>query len=148
MIFALVSQFKVYSQTYASLQFSIVSYFCFKCASAFKQEKALVAFSLIVKTDGSFAALIPTFAVDHNNVVWVLGEPLSHAVRELQHLLETRHVVVVDHDALHAVVEVVRLVRPLAAEVVQLVPAQGNHGSIIQQRYVDIVYATQLFALF
>ena len=114
----------------------------------FKQEKALVAFSMIVKPDGSFAALIPTFAVDHNNVVWVLGEPLSHAVRELQHLLETRHVVVVDHDALHAVVEVVRLVRPLAAEVVQLVPAQGNHGSIIQQRYVDIVYATQLFALF
>ena len=116
----------------------------------FKQEKALVAFSMIVKTDGSFAALIPTFAVDHNNVVWVLGEPLPHAVRELQHLLETRHVVVVDHDALHAVVEVVRLVRPLAAEVVQLVPAQGqgNHVSIIQQRYVDIVYATQLFALF
>ena len=101
----------------------------------FKQEKALVAFSLIVKTGGSFAALIPTFAVDHNNVVWVLGEPLSHAVRELQHLLETRHVVVVDHDALHAVVEVVRLVRPLAAEVVQLVPAQDNHVSIIQQRY-------------
>ena len=93
-------------------------------------------FSVIVMVDGSFAALIPTFAMDHDDVVWVLGEPLPHAVRELQHLLETRHIVVVDHDALHAVVEVVRLVGPLAAQVVQLVPEQGNHVSIIQQRYV------------
>ena len=31
---------------------------CFKCESAFNQENALVgAFSVIVKTDGSFAAL-------------------------------------------------------------------------------------------
>ena len=32
---------------------------CFKCESAFNQEKALVeAFSVIVKTDGCFAALL------------------------------------------------------------------------------------------
>ena len=81
---------------------------------------------MIVKTVGSFAALIPTFAVDHNNVVWVLGEPLTHAVRELQHLLEARHVVVVNQNSLDSPVEERRVVRLLATQIEHLVPEGGK----------------------
>ena len=39
--------------------FSIVSQKCLKCESTFNQEKALVGvLSMIVKTDGSFTALM------------------------------------------------------------------------------------------
>ena len=57
----------------------------------------------------------------YDDILRVLGQPVSYIVGKLEHLLYAGHVVVIYHDPLHPVVEVGHVVCPLAAQVVQLV---------------------------
>ena len=59
--------------------------------------------------------------MDHDDILWVLGQPVPDIVCELEHLLDAGYVVIIYHDSLHPVVEVGHIIGPLTAQVVQLV---------------------------
>jgi len=72
-------------------------------------------------TDHGAGSTLAALAVNHNYIVGMLAQPCAHRVCKLQHLLDGGYVVVVDEDPIHPVVEVRRVVRLLAAEVVDAV---------------------------
>jgi len=73
-------------------------------------------------TDHGAGATLAALAVHHDHIVGMLAQPGAHRIRKLQHLLDGGHVVVVDENSLHPIVEVRRVVRLLAAKVVDAVP--------------------------
>lgn len=69
----------------------------------------------------TLALFFVTFAVDDNYIIRMLSKPISYIISKLEHLLDTRHIMVINHHSLNSVMEVYNIICSFTAQVVDLV---------------------------
>lgn len=101
----------------------------FICASISKEAQAVLGIFEFPEvneedTNHGASAAFASLAVHGNHILLILVHPVSHTAAELQHVYHGRHIVVINHVALHSAVEERHVIVALGAQVVQAVVAR------------------------